>query len=291
MPKLYEHYEGTVNLTSTTFYGAEWAAQTFTPSTTHTIISMRFWLLRVGSPGTVSLVIKAVDVDGKPTGADLASGTTNGNNFSTSIREEEITLGAGTKLTASTKYVSILKATSGDASNLCQVRIDLSGTYAGGGTVWTYNSGVDWTLYGYDLQFEEFGAAGLQVRTLALTNIASTTATGNGSIDSTGYSAVTEHGHCWATTVNPTTADSKTTKGAGSNGTFTSAITGLVRGTKYFTRAYATNTEGTVYGSNVTHVSGFPGSLTIEGQIAVVETRFHYFGADGKEYYLQGTAV
>jgi len=56
---------------------------------------------------------------------------------------------------------------------------------------------------------------------------------------------------CWATTANPTTADGKTSNGAGI-GTFSSSITGLTAGTAYYVRAYATNASGTAYGSAYT---------------------------------------
>lgn len=90
------------------------------------------------------------------------------------------------------------------------------------------------------------------VTTQAETSIATITATGNGTITSIGGASVTQHGHCWATTINPTTSNSKTQNGAGNVGAFTSATTGLSTYTFYYTRAYATNSVGTSYGSNVT---------------------------------------
>lgn len=129
------------------------------------------------------------------------------------------------------------------------------------------------------------------VTTQACTNIGSTTATGNGHIVQLGSSAVTEHGHCWNTTGTPTVGNSETTNGAGSVGAFTSTITGLTPGTKYYVRAYATNTGGTSYGTGVSFVAGSGASQGRGGDIAVKETRLHYYGNDGIEYYIQGTAV
>ncbi len=60
--------------------------------------------------------------------------------------------------------------------------------------------------------------------------------------------AVTARGVCWNTTGWPTTADSKTTDGAG-EGAFASRLTGLTPGTTYYARAYATNSEGSGYGN------------------------------------------
>ncbi|MCX6167827.1 MAG: fibronectin type III domain-containing protein [Ignavibacteriales bacterium] len=69
-----------------------------------------------------------------------------------------------------------------------------------------------------------------------------------------GGSTVTVRGVCWNTSGTPTTADPKTTNGAG-GGTFTSTVTPLVVGTQYYLRAYATNAAGTAYGNEVTFVA------------------------------------
>jgi hypothetical protein len=91
-------------------------------------------------------------------------------------------------------------------------------------------------------------AAGFVVTTRQVTDITETGAISGGTILCGGSSAVTARGVCWSTSANPTTADSKTTDGTGT-GAFTSTITGLTSGTPYYVRAYATNTEGTVYGN------------------------------------------
>lgn len=127
------------------------------------------------------------------------------------------------------------------------------------------------------------------VATLPTTDIAGTTATGNGIINSIGLSSVTEHGHCWAITIDPTTSNSKTTNGAGSLGVFTSSITGLILGRKYFVRAYATNTEGTGYGANSTFIAGHGNTQLKPFDISIVQSRLHYVDADGKERYIEGT--
>ncbi len=132
------------------------------------------------------------------------------------------------------------------------------------------------------------GGVAPQVTTGDLASIGASTATGNGYIFSEGLASVTEHGHCWSTTVDPTTADSKTTNGAGSVGLFTSAITGLTPGTKYFVRAYATNSFGTSYGNGVSWVSGASYSMLSKGNYAVKGNQWHYVGHDGREYYVQG---
>ncbi len=135
-------------------------------------------------------------------------------------------------------------------------------------------------------------ATSLTVTTQAVTAISGTTATGNGNITSLGNPNPTQHGHCWNTTGTPTTADSKTQNGAKSAiGTFTSAITGLTAGTKYYVRAYATNTEGTSYGGSTSFKANYPLGSEVSGIIAVVETRLHYVDAYGVQRFIEGTIV
>ncbi|NPD47757.1 T9SS type A sorting domain-containing protein [Lentimicrobium sp. S6] len=105
------------------------------------------------------------------------------------------------------------------------------------------------------------------VITQAVSSIDATTATGNGNITNLGDAVVTQHGVCWNTSGTPTTDDSKTTEGtASSTGTFTSSITGLIENQTYYVRAYATNSGGTSYGSQVsfTAVTSVTETWTIE---------------------------
>ncbi|MCB2173491.1 right-handed parallel beta-helix repeat-containing protein, partial [archaeon] len=89
------------------------------------------------------------------------------------------------------------------------------------------------------------------VTTTAVSSITSTTATSGGNVTSAGGFAVTSRGVCWSTSANPITSDSKTTDGAGT-GIFNSTITELSPNTTYHVRAYATNGNGTSYGSDTT---------------------------------------
>ena len=74
-----------------------------------------------------------------------------------------------------------------------------------------------------------------------------------GTLNATGGQEVTEHGHCWSTSPNPTINNSRTRLGSRlSVGSFTSTITGLAASTKYYVRAYAVNAQGTSYSGQVT---------------------------------------
>jgi len=87
--------------------------------------------------------------------------------------------------------------------------------------------------------------------TVAISNLSYTTASSGGSISLDGGAAVTARGVCWSTSSNPTIAlSTKTIDGSGI-GSFTSSITGLLGATTYYVRAYATNSVGTAYGSQV----------------------------------------
>ena len=89
------------------------------------------------------------------------------------------------------------------------------------------------------------------VTTTAITAITQTIATSGGNVTTDGGAAVTARGVCWSTSQNPTTDNSKTTDGTGT-GSFTSSLTGLIANTPYYVRAYATNSQGTTYGNEVT---------------------------------------
>jgi hypothetical protein len=89
------------------------------------------------------------------------------------------------------------------------------------------------------------------VSTAPLTNIAATSATTGGTVEPDGGSPVTARGVVWAKTPNPVLGTLKTVDVA-DKGTFTSTIAGLVPGTTYYVRAYATNGAGTAYGEELT---------------------------------------
>lgn len=88
--------------------------------------------------------------------------------------------------------------------------------------------------------------------TAVVSSIASTSAVGGGNISNSGGAAVTSRGLCWSTMVNPTTADGIVPSGAGVGDYSTNCLlSGLVEGTIYYVRAYATNSAGTAYGPQV----------------------------------------
>lgn len=113
-----------------------------------------------------------------------------------------------------------------------------------------YAVNVAGTAYGNQINFTTLPAVTPTLTTTAISNIGSFTAISGGNITADGYTPVTARGVCWSTSLNPTTASSKTTDGSGT-GIFFSNITGLTSNTTYYVRAYAVNAIGTAYGNQM----------------------------------------
>ena len=107
------------------------------------------------------------------------------------------------------------------------------------------------TAYGADVPFTTTAVVVPTLTTAAVTGITLNTAISGGNISANGGAAITARGVCWATTANPVIGALNTTTDGTGSGIFTSAITGLLPGTAYHIRAYATNSAGTAYGADV----------------------------------------
>jgi len=160
MSTLYEYYN-TGDDGAVVSFGSRWSAQTFTPAIAHKITSVKLLLYRTGSPGTITVSIRATDADGKPTGADLCSGITDGDTLTTDPSGEwrEITLGDGYNLDADVRYAIVVRAPSSNPSNYFRWRMDTtSPSYADGSYSASKNSGSTWTLdTAKDTMFEDWG--------------------------------------------------------------------------------------------------------------------------------------
>lgn len=86
------------------------------------------------------------------------------------------------------------------------------------------------------------------VETKDVSAITTISASCGGNITDNGGAAITARGVCWNTTGTPTVFDTHTEDGSEIS-SFTSELVGLAIETKYYIRAYATNENGTVYGS------------------------------------------
>ncbi|MGC4021879.1 MAG: LamG domain-containing protein [Cyclobacteriaceae bacterium] len=105
------------------------------------------------------------------------------------------------------------------------------------------------TSYGTDISFTTDDVPGVTTGTAS--DISQTTATVAGTVTSDGNTTVTDRGICWSVSHNATITDSKVSSGNGT-GAFNGNLTGLTGNTTYYARAYATNSQGTSYGSEVT---------------------------------------
>lgn len=114
--------------------------------------------------------------------------------------------------------------------------------------------------------------------TTVASNITDTTAGSGGNISSGGGATVTARGVCWSTNQAPTVADSKSVDGSGT-GAFSSSLTLLSSNTIYYIRAYATNSAGTGYGSEI--------SVSTTGDTTSVALGETYQG--GVVFYINGT--
>jgi uncharacterized protein (TIGR02145 family) len=88
------------------------------------------------------------------------------------------------------------------------------------------------------------------VLTRDVTDIFMRTASGGGTLGVFNGPAITAKGLCWSNNPAPDTSDFTTYDGYG-NETFTSQMTGLLPGTKYFVRSYAINHSGISYGEEI----------------------------------------
>jgi hypothetical protein len=100
------------------------------------------------------------------------------------------------------------------------------------------------------------------VTTASITNVSTGTATGGGNVTADGSANITDRGVCWNTSTNPTIANSHTHDSSGT-GSFVSSLIGLNPATYYYVRAYATNSVGTGYGSNVNFTTDASGTSVI----------------------------
>jgi uncharacterized protein (TIGR02145 family) len=87
--------------------------------------------------------------------------------------------------------------------------------------------------------------------TSTITNLLETTATSGGQGINDGGLTITEKGVCINTTSNPTILDTKFVSTYTGDNNFTRDISDLIKDTTYHVRAYATNSLGTGYGSDI----------------------------------------
>lgn len=88
------------------------------------------------------------------------------------------------------------------------------------------------------------------VQTGSASSITTSSAVVSGDVTSNGGATVTDRGVCVSTSQSPTTSNTCFSGGSG-NGTYNSTISSLSSSTLYYARAYAINSVGTAYGSQI----------------------------------------
>jgi len=160
-------------------------AQTFTPTISHTIKSVKLilWGATFGWNQTNGVCeIQTVGGSGHPSGTVLATGTIVGTDIGTGTYSTvTVTLGVGTSLTAGVKYAIVVKFLDADYSVgwACH---PTNPTYSGGCMEFSLDSGASWTSYdgidnptSMDFAFEEWGPYAFVYPTNATTRITSLT--------------------------------------------------------------------------------------------------------------------
>lgn len=109
------------------------------------------------------------------------------------------------------------------------------------------------------------------VTTNSVTNIHATYATCGGNVTNSGGADITERGICWSTTHLPTLNNSHTNSGSGT-GSYSISIYDLLPGTQYYVRAYATNSEGTSYGEEVSFTTTSIPTITTNNVANITST-------------------
>lgn len=147
-------------------YGNIWFAQTFAVGTeAHSISQVRFKAYREGSPGTITASVRETSA-GLPTGSDLTSGTTDGDNLTTGAGGAWYAIDLTEySLEASTTYAIVVRAVAGTSTDSLHLRYDGSAaTYADGSEINSTNGGVSWSAdTDDDLLFETWGSSLLEV--------------------------------------------------------------------------------------------------------------------------------
>jgi uncharacterized protein (TIGR02145 family) len=106
------------------------------------------------------------------------------------------------------------------------------------------------TSYGNQVNFTT-QALQPSLTTLPISSLTDVSARSGGYISSTGGAAILDKGVCWSTSSNPTVGDFVKSGGVGTPGTYEIDLNNLLPKTKYYTKAYASNSAGTSYGDEI----------------------------------------
>ena len=122
------------------------------------------------------------------------------------------------------------------------------------------------------------------VETLSAASITTSSATISCNLSVFGADTPSQHGICWSRSANPTVDDVRTELGQpAATGVYSSDMTGLLPATTYYVRAYASNSDGTAYGEDISFdTESIPVSIDyqVRTQEYYAETSYENFGVE-----------
>jgi hypothetical protein len=137
-----------------------WWTMNFTASSSYSFVSVGLLMYRAGaSTGTVTISIRAVDINNKPTGDVLAAGTFAGDTLTTDTAGEwkEMVFVTPLAVTSTTKYAMQVYRSS--ATSAVYWKYDDGGAYSGGQAARSTDSGSSWTVFPtVDCMFRTYSA-------------------------------------------------------------------------------------------------------------------------------------
>jgi uncharacterized protein (TIGR02145 family) len=104
--------------------------------------------------------------------------------------------------------------------------------------------------YGETKSFQTLVSGIPEIISMGVSRITQITVESGGEVIDDGGCFLTARGVCWSNEPLPTISDNHTTDGSGWSD-FSSKLSGLLPDTRYYLRAYATNTLGTAYGNEI----------------------------------------
>ena len=147
--------------TGASIYGTTWGMQSWTTTSAYTISAVGLYCYKFGSPGNITVSIRAVDGNGKPTGGDLCRVTVADSVISAFPTRAwyTFTFSSSYALSNATQYAIVFRATSGSGFHYFGPFGYGSSGYAGGGLATSPDSGSSWSIVSSanDLDFRIYG--------------------------------------------------------------------------------------------------------------------------------------